>query len=193
MSLKSTLPHGVRQALAALRTEIWIWRQHRRAVYRARSIYANRTGLKLNVGCGQNYKHGWVNIDLARTADLVLDMREPIPLADGSVRMIYSEHFFEHLDYPQHAAHFLSESYRILEPGGVFSVGVPDTRWPSLTMRALVTVSTSALLRRRAGTRLGPKLTSIISIIIFARMANIDTLMISILYVWFYTRPALTP
>jgi predicted SAM-dependent methyltransferase len=86
----------------------------------------------LNVGCGQNYKHGWVNIDLARTADLVLDMREPIPLADGSVRMIYSEHFFEHLDYPQHAAHFLSESYRILEPGGVFSVGVPDTRWPLL-------------------------------------------------------------
>ena len=44
--------------------------------------------------------------------------------------MIYSEHFFEHLDYPSVTMHFLSESFRILEPGGIFSVGVPDTRWP---------------------------------------------------------------
>jgi predicted SAM-dependent methyltransferase len=33
----------------------------------------------------------------------------------------------EHLDYPSDALNFLSESHRILERGGRFSVGVPDT------------------------------------------------------------------
>ena len=31
---------------------------------------------------------------------------------------------------PVDAKQFLSESYRLLEPGGIFSVGVPDTQWP---------------------------------------------------------------
>ena len=46
--------------------------------------------------------------------------------------MIYSEHFLEHLNYPEDAKRFLSESFRVLEPGGTLSVGVPDTRWPLL-------------------------------------------------------------
>lgn len=41
--------------------------------------------------------------------------------------MIYSEHFFEHLEYPEETLSFLCECLRILEPGGLFSVGVPDT------------------------------------------------------------------
>jgi predicted SAM-dependent methyltransferase len=57
-------------------------------------------------------------------------MREAIPLSDGSAKTIYSEHFFEHLDYPTDAMRFLRECFRILEPHGIFSVGVPDTRWP---------------------------------------------------------------
>jgi predicted SAM-dependent methyltransferase len=44
--------------------------------------------------------------------------------------MIYSEHFFEHLQHPRDTTRFLSEAFRLLEPGGVFSVGVPDTEWP---------------------------------------------------------------
>jgi predicted SAM-dependent methyltransferase len=59
------------------------------------------------------------------------------------VEVIYSEHFFEHLNYPSFAdsgalaglelsgyqsevLFFLRESYRVLVPGGLFSVGVPD-------------------------------------------------------------------
>jgi|AmaraimetFIIA100_FD_contig_123_66336_length_958_multi_3_in_0_out_1_2 predicted SAM-dependent methyltransferase len=59
-------------------------------------------------------------------------MRQPIPLPDGCASLIYSEHFFEHLDYPHDALQFLSESYRILEESGIFSIGVPDTKWPLL-------------------------------------------------------------
>ncbi len=43
--------------------------------------------------------------------------------------MVYSEHFFEHLSYPD-AKRFLTECYRVLDDGGRFSAGVPDTEWP---------------------------------------------------------------
>jgi predicted SAM-dependent methyltransferase len=87
--------------------------------------------LKLNIGCGDNPKSGWINIDLlSPRGDLALDMREPLPFADNSVAIVYSEHFFEHLDYPGDAQRFLKECRRVLKPGGVFSVGVPDTQWP---------------------------------------------------------------
>ncbi len=112
--------------------EIGIWKRHRSGCRRARALYSGRVELKLNIGCGPNYKDGWVNIDLSGEADLILDMRQSIPLPDGCATLIYSEHFFEHLDYPRDALQFLSESYRILEERGIFSVGVPDTEWPLL-------------------------------------------------------------
>jgi predicted SAM-dependent methyltransferase len=127
--LKERMPVGLQQAIRDLRRELMIIKLHRNGCRSARK-YANAKSLKLNIGCGANRKTGWVNIDLGRNVDLTLDMRESIPLSDGSAQMIYSEHFFEHLDYPRDAVHFLSECFRILEPGGIFSVGVPDTRWP---------------------------------------------------------------
>jgi predicted SAM-dependent methyltransferase len=128
-NIKRQLPAGVGRALSTLRQEIAIALRHQRGVKAARK-YAGQRSLKLNVGCGNNAKPGWVNIDLADEVDLQLDLREPIPLPDGRAVIVYSEHFFEHLDYPTDALVFLRESFRLLEPDGRFSVGVPDTRWP---------------------------------------------------------------
>jgi predicted SAM-dependent methyltransferase len=119
------LPHpGLWRALYDLFRELGTLRQHRSTVRKARK-YTTKA-LKLNVGCGDNLKTGWINIDLSENADLQLDMREQIPLPNGSVQIIYSENFFEHLNYPEDAKRFLSESFRVLEPDGIFSVGVPD-------------------------------------------------------------------
>jgi predicted SAM-dependent methyltransferase len=119
------------KAIRLLGKEVTLYRYHRAGVKKAR-VYADRNGLRLNIGCGPNYKEGWVNIDLSSKADLSLDVRERIPLPDGSAMIIYSEHFFEHLDYPDEAKHFSRESFRLLEPNGLFRVGIPDTRWPLL-------------------------------------------------------------
>jgi len=119
---------GFRRAFRDLRREFRIQRRHRAALKRVR-LYPG-TNLKLNVGCGKNLKPGWINIDLSEAADLQLDVREPLPFADESVAAVYSEHFFEHLEYPDEALHFLKESLRVLAAGGRFSVGVPDTEWP---------------------------------------------------------------
>jgi predicted SAM-dependent methyltransferase len=128
-SLKAMLPAGLYSALRLLGKEVLIYRLHRKGVKKARA-YATQSGLNLNIGCGANQKQGWVNIDLFRDMDLSLDMRERIPLPNSSAKMIYSEHFFEHLDYPEDARKFIEECHRLLEPGGTISLGVPDTQWP---------------------------------------------------------------
>jgi hypothetical protein len=100
--LKERTPIGLRLTIGDLRREVAISRLHRKG-RRSAGRYANAKSLKLNIGCGKNLKPGWINIDLARNADLSLDMREQIPLSDGSAQTIYSEHFLEHLDYPTDA------------------------------------------------------------------------------------------
>lgn len=118
---------GVRDARRVLARELVLSRRHSSSVRKSRRL-DGATGLKLHLASGPNLKQGWINIDLfARRADLRLDLREPFPFADSSVAVIFSEHFFEHLEYPGEVGHLLRESLRVLQPGGLFSVGVPDT------------------------------------------------------------------
>src|SRR5215472_6850021 len=77
-----------------------------------------------NPGRGSTYRRGNSVQTTAATS------REAMPFSENSATIIYSEHFFEHLDYPEPAKRFLKECHRILKPGGIFSVGVPDTEWP---------------------------------------------------------------
>lgn len=119
------LPRGLEEAVGHLLFELWILAKHLRGRLRARR-YAGASELRLNLGCGSNVKPGWVNIDLAREADLALDLRKRLPFRDGSCALVYSEHFFEHLVYPGEADLHVREAYRVLRPGGVLSLGVPD-------------------------------------------------------------------
>lgn len=116
---------GIKAARKKLREEFQIYRHHKSSVKIAEK-FRHQKELRLNLGCGPKYKTGWVNIDLLPTADLQLDIRENFPFSDSSVSLIYSEHLFEHLEYPEEVNHLLRESLRILQPGGKFSVGVPD-------------------------------------------------------------------
>jgi predicted SAM-dependent methyltransferase len=59
-----------------------------------------------------------------------VDLREKWPFSDASVSHVYSEHVFEHFELQREVTHFLSEARRVLQPGGIFDVGVPDTEWP---------------------------------------------------------------
>ncbi|MFZ1301790.1 MAG: methyltransferase domain-containing protein [Candidatus Microsaccharimonas sp.] len=98
-----------------------------------RNYIRNKRGLKmLNVGCGTDYKKGWVNID-NNSDDNILkldvhwDMRNPLPIDDNSVDFIFNEHFVEHLT-PEQARVALTDLIRILKPGGVMRVAMPDLR-----------------------------------------------------------------
>ena len=124
--LRSHTTYTFREAVRGLPEAIKASRRHHAALKKARH-FANQTELKLHIGCGAIVKPGWINIDLlSDKANLQLDVRETWPFADKSASIVYSEHFFEHLGYPDEARIFLRESWRVLTLGGVLSMGIPD-------------------------------------------------------------------
>lgn len=97
---------------------------------RAQLAAAGRAAHRLNIGCGEKLRPGWLNIDLDPRADLRLDIRRPLPFPERSCAEIYSEHVLEHLAYPGGVEEVLRDWWRVLAPGGTLSVGVPDTEYP---------------------------------------------------------------
>ena len=83
--------------------------------------------LKVNLGCGPLPTPGWLNVDGSFPgADLVQVFGQPLDLPGSCAAVVFCEHVLEHLDYPDAARLFLGEVWRILRPGGVFRVIVPD-------------------------------------------------------------------
>ncbi|MBD2087803.1 MULTISPECIES: methyltransferase domain-containing protein [unclassified Coleofasciculus] len=54
-----------------------------------------------------------------------LDLTKKFPWSDNSVDAAYTSHVLEHL-YLEGALNCISEVYRVLKPGGIFRVAVPD-------------------------------------------------------------------
>lgn len=81
----------------------------------------------LNLGCGSRYHPDWINIDIAPQGPEVIqnDLIRGIPLPDASCDVVYHAAMLEHLPRSD-AATFLAECYRVLKPGGIVRVGVPD-------------------------------------------------------------------
>lgn len=113
--------------------------------------------LKLHLGCGLNTPMGWIHLDGSQNARLakypvvrkaleylsilpksqttipwspdilIHDLRKPLPFEDDSLSAIYSSHTLEHL-YLEQAKCLLQECFRVLEPGSVLRMVVPDLR-----------------------------------------------------------------
>ena len=122
--LKSRTSAGLRSSIRNVWQEFTILRKHRKGVHLAKKLWGQQH-LRLHLGCGPKTKNGWINIDLSPEADITLDLREPLPFLADSCAIIYSEHFLEHVDYPEQTQLFLKECYRVLEPGGVIQRRCP--------------------------------------------------------------------
>lgn len=81
----------------------------------------------LNVGCGNRFHPAWTNVDLTSRHEDVeeYDLRRGLPYSDGSFDGVYHSHVLEHLP-PAEGQKLLKDCYRILKPGGVLRVVVPN-------------------------------------------------------------------
>lgn len=107
--------------------ELRAWKT-RLSAHSTEKQYAQSTNLLVNLGAGSSGKLGWCNVDIIPLPHVtcVYDIRRRLPFPAESVRGIFCEHFFEHLDYFEEAPLFLQECYRVLQPGGVIRLIVPD-------------------------------------------------------------------
>ena len=109
----------------------------------------------VNIGCGLTIAPGWINIDNSPNARLakyprlkwvlwklgvlsdfhyrvawpnsilIHDVRKELPFAVSSIDYAYTSHFLEHNSLDD-ARKIVSNVFRILKPGGVLRVVVPD-------------------------------------------------------------------
>lgn len=89
--------------------------------------------VRLNIGAGETFIPGFVNIDIAPWAEVSLDLNtDPLPFEDASVDLVFTYHCLEHLNNYLFA---LGEIHRVLKNHGRLLVGVP---YVSLTEYHLV-------------------------------------------------------
>lgn len=110
---------------------------------------------KLHLGCGLNTPEGWLNVDGSWNARLakhpflkkilrrlkllpqsqleikwnpdifIHDLKKPLPFENDSFGAVYASHVLEHL-YLSQARNLLKECFRVLKPGGILRIMVPD-------------------------------------------------------------------
>ncbi len=80
---------------------------------------------KLNLGCGENKKEGYINVDWNNLVnpDVIHDLNVyPYSFKDETFDLIEADHVLEHLDKPFLA---MIECHRLLKPGGKLFIKVP--------------------------------------------------------------------
>lgn len=82
---------------------------------------------RLHLGCGDRIIPGFLHLDIRPLphVDIVTPLEELGMFANDSAELIYASHVLEH--FPRHrTATVLAEWHRVLRPGGVLRLAVPD-------------------------------------------------------------------
>lgn len=81
----------------------------------------------LNVGCGMKFHRAWHNVDMvSKDPDVqAANLIQGIPFEDNRFDVVYHSQVLEHIPRGE-ALKFIAECRRVLRPGGVLRVVVPD-------------------------------------------------------------------
>jgi SAM-dependent methyltransferase len=97
--------------------------------------------LKVQLGAaGDSALLGWLNIDIVgnrairtkpgpRPAELSMSIASnPLPMDQSACSFVFAAHTLEHIRYPDDTNYVFNEVYRVLKPGGVLRLIVPNAR-----------------------------------------------------------------
>jgi len=81
----------------------------------------------LNIGCGNKYHKDWVNIDMVSSSKdvIAVNILKGLPFPDNTFDIIYHSQVLEHIP-KENSQKFMNECFRVLKPGGIIRVVVPD-------------------------------------------------------------------
>ena len=99
-------------------------------------LLKERSGIRLDIGCGENKQPGWVGMDVQEMpgVDIVHDVNvHPWPLPDESVLMAMCSHLVEHIPPVAFSdgktifpfIQFMDEVWRVLKYDGQFAISCP--------------------------------------------------------------------
>lgn len=135
-----------------------------RARIEALGIHEGSRELKVHIGCGGHELPGWINVD-NHPAPLAINLDWGLPLPSGSARFVFLAHLLEHLFHPVQSSRLLGEIRRVLAPGGVVRIVVPDIE---KYLRAYVAGDDEFLAERRRQRGLPPDLTRLETFLAYA-------------------------
>ena len=96
---------------------------------KAEALIKNKSGVRLDIGCGANKQEDFVGLDLRDLpgVDIVWDCEEyPWPIPDESVLVAVASHLVEHINpHKGGFINFMDEVWRVMQPGGQFMIAVP--------------------------------------------------------------------
>lgn len=80
--------------------------------------------MKLHLGCGNDYKKGYINCDVSSDVnpDQVVDIEKKLPFKDDSINEIIANHVLEHIN---NFVPLMHEIYRICKKDAIIKIKVP--------------------------------------------------------------------
>jgi len=87
---------------------------------------------KINLGCGNIYREGWVNCDISRKvkADRYFDVRGGLPFLENSAGEVHCGCLLEQICSNEDFVRLMNEIWRVLSPDGRLTGYVPNANYP---------------------------------------------------------------
>jgi len=92
-----------------------------------RKLFASKSGIRLDIGCGLTKQKGFVGLDICKApgVDIVCDIQKfPWPIPDNVCFQILMSHVFEHIE-PKYRFQAIDECWRIIRHDGQLLISCP--------------------------------------------------------------------
>ena len=82
--------------------------------------------IKINLGCGKDYREGWINVDFNKEvkADIYADLSKRLPFDNNYSDLILLDNVLEHVT-PENYFFFLEELHRICKKRAIIRIYAP--------------------------------------------------------------------